>query len=56
MSLTSTINAKFDQRANSLLLLLQMYQISMTQAGQSWTIYRRYKQFRELDSNVRFGL
>ena len=30
-----------------------MYQLSMAQSGQTWTIYRRYKQFRELDSNVR---
>lgn len=33
--------------------LVAMYKISVQQSGQSWTIFRRYKQFRELDANLK---
>jgi hypothetical protein len=33
--------------------LCAMYKISMSQSGQKWAIFRRYKQFRELDGSLK---
>lgn len=43
----------FSDSVRYIVRMIQMYAISVSQNGQSWTIFRRYKQFKDLDANVR---